>query len=363
MKAWRVYGLGDMRLDDIPCPDLRPGWVIVKTRVVQPSVTEAQRALGIPTGGSDYIRKIIAERAPVQLFGHEFCAEVVEVGEGVMGLQPGDRVAARSEVPCGQCELCRTGYGDRCRKGPIIGRQIPGCLAEFAAMPSEALVKLPDSVSDSEGAWIQPLSSAVAAVASARLEMGDSVLVLGQGAMGICALQVARVAGAGLVIGADVRAQALEMARSLGADVTVNAGEDLADAEMLEATGGLGADVVIEAAGGNPGQGLAGDRALRRAFQLVKDGGRIVQIAYLGAPIEVAVDSLIRARGLKYLSADVPSVRLLEYAVRLVASGRVQVKPLITHVLKGLESVPAAFEITANKAKYGAAGPAQVHLC
>src|ERR1700719_2433848 len=99
MKAWRFSGFGDMRLDDVPEPVCRPGHVLAQPLCVQPSVTEAQLAFGIRTLAYERIKKRLETEAPVQLFGHEFCARIVEVGEGVTRFVPGDRVAARAKLP------------------------------------------------------------------------------------------------------------------------------------------------------------------------------------------------------------------------------------------------------------------------
>src|SRR5262245_49557177 len=135
MKAWRFYGFGDMRLDDVPLPALRPGHVLAKILYVQPSVTEAQLAFGIPTLALERIKRRLETEAPVQLFGHEYCARVVETGEGVTRFRPGDRVAGRAKLPCGECPLCGDGRAHLCRKGPIIGFDLPGCFSEYAVLP------------------------------------------------------------------------------------------------------------------------------------------------------------------------------------------------------------------------------------
>ena len=110
MKAWRWYAFGDMRLDEVPQPEAKPGWVVAKIKIVQASVTEAQCAIGLPTNETETTRKLIEQKAPIRLFGHELCAEIVEVGKGVESLKVGDRVVARGKVPCYNCELCRTGH-------------------------------------------------------------------------------------------------------------------------------------------------------------------------------------------------------------------------------------------------------------
>src|SRR5437764_13862746 len=109
MKAWRFHGFNDMRLDVVPVPECRPGHVIVEPLCVQSGVTEAQLAQGIPTLAYDRIKRRLETDAPIQLFGHEFCARIVETGPGVTNFKAGDRVAARAKLPCQACPLCLSG--------------------------------------------------------------------------------------------------------------------------------------------------------------------------------------------------------------------------------------------------------------
>src|SRR5206468_8048266 len=134
-----------------------------------------------------------------QLFGHEFCVRIVEVGEGVTRFRVGERVAARAKLPCGNCSLCASERSHLCRKGPIIGFQLPGCFSELALLPEIALVRVDDRISNSEAACLQSLSDSVAAVETAEVRLGDSVAIFGQGSMGLECLQVARISGAGVV--------------------------------------------------------------------------------------------------------------------------------------------------------------------
>lgn len=359
MKAWRFYNFGDMRLDDVPEPECPPGHVIAQPLCVQPSVTEAQLAFGIPTLAYQSIKRRLETEAPVQLFGHEFCARVLEVGQGVTRVRPGDRIAARAKLPCGKCPFCLDGRNHLCRKGPIIGFQLPGCFAERAVLPEVALVKVDDRISDSEAACLQSLSDSVAAVETAGIAIGDTVAIFGQGSMGLECLQVARNSGAGLIISVDVRDEACKVSLELGADVAINARKEDPVEAILSRTGGNGADVVFECAGGSPTQGLAGTKSLTQAIDSVRSGGKLVGVSWFGAPLQLDVD-LLRERSLRFVFPDISTLGHLEHTVRLVASGRVRLKPTITHVLQGLESVPRAFEITANKGKYQAINPAQV---
>jgi threonine dehydrogenase-like Zn-dependent dehydrogenase len=359
VKAWRFYNFGDLRLDEVPVPQLRPGHVLVEPLVVQPSVTEAQLAFGIPTLAYDRIQKRLETEAPVQLFGHEFCARIIETAPDVAGFKVGDRIAARAKLPCGDCSLCNSERSTLCRKGPVIGFDLPGCFSEIAILPEIALVKVDDAISDSEAACLQSLSDSVAAVETAGIQMGDAVAIFGQGSMGLECLQIARMSGAGLLITVDVRDESCEMSKLLGADHALNARNCDVVAAIRELTGGNGADVVFECAGGSPKQGLAGAQSLRQAIDAVRSGGKVVGVSWFGGPLELNID-LLRERSLRYLFPDISTQAHLQHTVRLVASGRVQLRETIRHVLEGLESVPQAFEITANKGKYQAINPAQV---
>jgi threonine dehydrogenase-like Zn-dependent dehydrogenase len=361
MKAWRFYGFGDMRLDDVPEPALRPGHVLVEPLCVQPSVTEAQLALGIPTLAYDRVKRRLETEAPIQLFGHEFCARIVATGPGVSRFRKGQRVAARAKLPCGDCALCTSERSDLCRRGPVIGFDLPGCFSEIATLPEIALVGVDDRISDSEAACLQSLSDSVAAVQTADIQLGDTVAIFGQGSMGLECMQIARLCGAGKIITVDVRDESCRVSQELGADYAINARNCDVVAAIRDLTGGNGADIVFESAGGSPKQGLAGTQTLRQAIDAVRSGGKIIGVSWFGGPLELDVD-LLRERSLRYLFPDISTQAHLEHTVRLVAAGRVRLLPTITHTLEGLESVPRAFEITANKGRYRAINPAQVTI-
>jgi L-iditol 2-dehydrogenase len=156
-----------------------------------------------------------------------------------------------------------------------------------------------------------------------------------------------------------VREEACRTSRELGADHALDARTCDAVATIRDLTGGNGVDVVFECAGGSAKQGLSGHATLLQAIDAVRSGGKLVGVSWFGGPLALDVDRL-RERSLRYLFPDISTLAHLDYTVRLVASGRVRLKPTITHVLSGIQSVPKAFEITANKGAYRAINPAQV---
>ena len=148
VRGWLTHAFNEISLEEVPYPEIKPGWAIVKTKVVQPSVTEVQLFYGERSNSYDKVKKALA-KGPQQLFGHEFCAEIVDVDEkNQYGLQVGNRVGAT-----------HTHIG-------TIGRDFPGCFSEYAAIPLDALAKMPDGVTDWEVAAIQPLTSCIFDVTS-----------------------------------------------------------------------------------------------------------------------------------------------------------------------------------------------------
>ena len=344
IKGWVTYDFNDMRLEEVPYPKLKPGWAIVKTKVVQPSVTEVQLFYGERSNSYDKVKKKLAE-GPQQLFGHEFCGEIVEIDDkNEFGLGVGDRVGAT-----------HTHIG-------TIGRDFPGCFSEYAAIPLDALAKMPAGVTDWEVAAIQPLTSCIFDVRSMGITLGDTVLVLGQGVMGLNCTQVAKVAGADVVIGVDRRDDILALARELGADVTINASKENVVDRVMELTHGKGVPFVIEAASGSPRMGLSGGSTVSDAVACVAAGGKVLSIPHFHEPVTLDFNYL-RAKRVTYMfPPELATPKQMALAARLIAQKRIKIDPMITHKLEGLEKIPDSLEITANKAKYGALNPAQVRF-
>ncbi|MDP6483826.1 MAG: zinc-binding dehydrogenase [Nitrospinota bacterium] len=361
MKAWRFYAFGDMRLDEVPPPEAKPGWVVCWVRRVQPSITDVQRALGIGTINSDLLRERLERCAPVQLLGHEMSAEVAETGEGVEGLAPGDIVSTSGHVSCGACTGCRAGKEAWCTDKIHVGINTPGAFAEMLAMPAAGLVRVPPTLDDASIVCLQPLSSVVAAVGDARLGPGETVAITGQGVMGLYALQAARMRGAAAVYAVDVKDEALALSRKFQADAAIDARSEDPVARGWELTEGRGADLVFECAGGSADHGLSGHATLHQAFRMVRPGGRVMQVA--GLVGEVQVDPrFMRSRGIQWIFPEGHGAETLRQGAEWVATEGVDVRSLVTHEVWGLERLPEAMEITRHKEKYKATNPCQVVL-
>ena len=358
MRGWYLYRINDMRLKEVPVPVLKEGHLLAEILCAQPSVTETQTVAGIgnPYGFQDRLKK----EGSLPLPGHEYCARVVKTNEGSK-FKPGDRVAGLAKIPCGSCSMCQSGYSMLCKNTDLMGVTIPGIFSELVLLPERALIKVDDRVSASEGACLQPMSDCVGAVETAEVNIGDTIAIFGQGCLGINSLQVARASGAGALIAVDVRDDILNISKQVGANYTINAKDTDPVNAIKEITEGKGADIVFEGAGGNPKKGLAGTQTIQQSIDSVKDGGKVIILSFYGQPVEMPAD-IMRMRNLQIIFPKMTTIGHLQHAMRLVASGQLQLKPIITQVLSGIDAVPKAFEITGNKGKYNSIMPAQVMM-
>ncbi len=271
-------------------------------------------------------RKILAGRFPGTRFphvpGHEFSGTVVALGPRTDGPPPGTRVGVEVHVGCGTCDRCREGLYNLCRNygrtetgHAHVGFTIAGGLAEFVSVPTAALHPLPDSVSTADGAWTDNLGVALWALERGRLRAGESVVVIGPGAIGLCAAQLAHASGAGLVTIVG-RGERLARAARFG-DATV----DERDAASLAGS----ADLVVEFAG-------TADAA-RLAISSARRGGRVVLGGATGQGVELSgIDLSTIVRGhLDVLGSVANPMGVSGRALRVLARGGVDVASLTTH--------------------------------
>lgn len=256
--------------------------------------------------------------------GHEFSGVVRRVGSAVTRVRPGQRVCVNPLLSCGRCPACRRGTPQRCERMTFIHRAGGSGFAEFVLRDEDWVYPLPASLSFEEGTMIETLSVALHAVNQAPLAAGSRVAVFGVGPVGLLVLQVARITGAGQAFVVDLQDHRLEMARRLGADVAINGRRDDPVAAIREATEGLGVDAAFECVGH--------DEPLRNALAALRRGGTCVAVGIYEEP-RVTLDMMqIVGRELR-LVGMVGYAYEFEEALRLAASRRVDLKPLISRVV------------------------------
>jgi len=338
-----LHCANDIRLENRPIPQPGPNEVLL--RMDQVGICGSDVHYWTHGRIGDFIVK-----APMVL-GHEASGIVHQIGKGVTHLKEGDRVAVEPGVPCRFCEFCKGGQYNLCPDISFCATPpFNGNLCRFYTHAADFCYKLPDNVSMEEGALLEPLSVAVHACRRAGVGMGKTVLICGAGPIGLVCLLTSKAMGASSVIITDISPSRLEVAKSLGADHTLLVGkeddEQSLTAQIISKLGGR-ANVTIECSGA--------ESSVRLGIFATERGGVLVLVG-LGAaeikiPIVNAASREVDIRGIFRYANCYP------IALDLVASGRVNVKPLITHRFQLQESL-AAFET----ARTGAGGAIKVMI-
>ncbi len=264
---------------------------------------------------------------PPRILGHEVCGEVVELGDGVSSVRPGDYVAAESHITCGQCFQCRTGQAHVCQTYRLLGIDVDGSYAEYVALPERVLWKTSPDIPPELACVQEPLGNAVYAALVEDLS-GCSVLISGCGPTGLFAAAVARVAGASVILATDISEYRLGLAKQVGADHVLNANTDRPEAiagAILDLTGGEGVDCALEMSG-DPG-------ALHQAFRSVKNGGRVTLFGIPTGPVCFDLPNEIIFKGIRVYG--VTGRRLFNTWYRLAGlfKAGLDIRPVITHRL------------------------------
>lgn len=258
MRVARLYDFLDVRIEEQPVPAIGPGEALVRAR-----------ACGICSG--DVVPWYIRKKAPL-VFGHEPVGQIAAVGDGVSAFRPGDRVFVHHHAPCFRCRACARGEFVQCptwKQSQID----PGGMAEYFRVPAVNLagdtLRLPDHVSDADGALVEPLACVVKSLDRGGAVAGASVLIIGLGVMGQLHVVLARHLGARQILAADLVASRCARARQLGADVVIDATADDLAAQVTAHTDGEGAEIVIV--------GPATVPALEQGLACAARGGTVVQ--------------------------------------------------------------------------------------
>jgi L-iditol 2-dehydrogenase len=312
MRAGVFQGGGRVVAGEWPRPAAGPGELLLRVR-------------GCGLCGSD-IAKIVAPdtRGPA-VFGHEIVGDVVEAGEGVAGFGTGDRVVAAHHVPCGACHYCRRGSESMCRAFKTSNLD-PGGFAEYVRVPPanvrHATFRIPDHLTDEEASFVEPLACCVRAVDRARVEPGDTAVVVGLGSIGCLFIQLLRRVGAA-VIGADPLPERTARALALGARAA--GGSGAAATAARQASEGRGVDHVVLTGGGT--------EVLPWAVEVARDGGALHCFAGGSGEVLPLPLGTLYHRELTVMSHYSSSPATLSRAFWLLAAGKVEVDGLITHRL------------------------------
>ncbi len=277
-------------------------------------------------------------RIPPLIMGHEAAGIIEEVGKNVSGFEKGDRVCFDSTVYCSKCQPCRMGLYNRCEKRQVLGVSTPefkrhGAFAEYVAVPWWIVSKIPENMSFVQSALLEPASIGTHAANRAPISTNDTVVVIGAGTIGLFILQAARLRGAARVIVADINEFRLVLAKKLGADKVINPLKSDLRETIFKETKNRGADVTFEAVGYA--------QTFRDGVSLTKTGGHLVAVGNLEKTAEFNLQELV-ARELTFTGSYASSGEFRD-CIELVASGKINVEPLISDVLP-LKDGPGAFD-------------------
>lgn len=311
MRALIYEGPWQMPLREIPAPDLEPDQVVV-----------AVHAAGICGSDVHGFTGSTGRRTPGIVMGHEFSGAIAALGANIETYAVGDRVVVQPLHRCGTCAMCRAGRGNICQNRTLIGMHIHGAYAEAVGVPQAQLYRLPDDLSYEHGAWAEPLSVALHAVAITPLDLMDTVVVVGAGPIGLLTAQVARRRGAGRIIVTDRNEHRLAVARELGADLVVNIANADPVAAVQRATDGLGADVTFEAVGITP--------TVQQALAVTRVGGAITWIGNSAPEVTLNMQQVVTRE--ITIRGTYGFDREFSQAIELLRTRRIDVEPLIERV-------------------------------
>jgi L-iditol 2-dehydrogenase len=265
-------------------------------------------------------------RIPPIVMGHEAAGRIAALGVGVTRLAEGDRVTFDSTIYCGACGFCKRGEVNLCDHRQVLGVSCgdysrTGAFAEYVAVPARVVYKLPENISFAEAAMLEAVAVAIHAVSLAEISAQSTALVVGAGTIGVLILQALRAAGCKRVFVSDVDASRLKLAKELGAADILRADADVVE-QILQRTGGVGVDVAMEAVGR--------DETVNAAIASVRKGGTVVLVGNISPaatlPLQKVVTRQIRLQGSCASAGEYPQ------AIALMASGAIQVKPLISAI-------------------------------
>ncbi|MBQ5948482.1 NAD(P)-dependent alcohol dehydrogenase [Massilia sp. ST3] len=337
MKAAVFRGPGHIALERKPVPVAGPGEAVIRMTMTTICGTDV------------HILKGEYPVAPGLTIGHEPVGVIAELGSGVVGYTLGQRVVVGAITPCGQCHSCLEAHQSQCgghlMGGWRFGNTIDGCQAEYIRVPFAManLAPIPDGLSDEQVLMCPDImSTGFGGAENGAIRIGDTVAVFAQGPIGLCATAGARLRGASRIIAIDTVPERLEMAMRLGADHVVDfRAEDPVEA-IRRLTGGLGADVSIEA--------LGTQQTFESCLRVLRPGGTLSSLGVYSGKLGLPVDAFAAGLGdHKLVTTLCPGGKhRMQRLMNVVASGRLDLRPLVTHRFR-LDDIVEAYELFANQ--------------
>jgi (R,R)-butanediol dehydrogenase/meso-butanediol dehydrogenase/diacetyl reductase len=329
MKALRWYGRRDLRYDDVPEPG--PGQIKIRVALAGICGSDIKEYSSGPV-------MIPPDRVPLTI-GHEYVGRVAAVGEGVTGFRVGDRVSGVGNYACGQCYSCRMGYPNTCLDQGFAGLRSEGCFAEYFTIPAYSCYPLPDNVSDEAGAMVEPLAVALHAVRRGNVQLGDTVVIVGDGTIGLCAVAGARVSGASAIYLVSKHREHGEIGRKMGATDVLYLDDGDPIEKVQDLTGGPGADVALECVGRPETPQLAVD--------LTRRHGTVVIVGVFAQSGTLDFNTLMfTERAMVGSSIYIDEGRT---AVEFMADGRIDPTPLVTSIVPLEKGADGMAQLLDNK--------------
>jgi len=343
MKAALKNSEGTFDVKDVDSPELNhPDWVLAKIKVSGICGTDLRHW---KKEEPELVRKIM---------GHEMSGEVLKVGNAVTNVKPGDRVVIETVLGDGTCDWCNVQQYNLCPElYPVRMKTVSQAFAQCIAGPSKKFYKLPEHVSYEEATLLDTFAVGLHAIQLSGIKLNDKVAIIGAGPIGLGQLQLAKISGADVMI-TDVVDSSLSIAKELGADLVVNTKNEDGYKQLMEFTGGRGADITFECAGG-PSM----PETLPQAISFTRIGGKVVIVGGFDAgetsiPLEW---QKIQMKEIKLIPSASYSYwgiySEMQICLDLLAKGKLNAKKLITHSF-ALDEINKAFETAENKQKTGA---------
>ncbi len=323
MKAVVSHGVGDFRIEDVPIPPVHEGEVLLEIHYCGVCGTDVHQYHGhweLEVGATP---------------GHEISGLVKEVGPKVEHFAPGDRVSLNPGVTCQVCDFCRSGRVDLCADRVSLYHYRRGGFAEYTVLPERQIYKLPEGLPLECGAFLEPAGACVHGIDRAEIKPGQSVAVFGGGAAGLMLMQLSLLSGASKVFLSEPQEGRRRLAEELGATATINPVTDNAVEAIKELSGG-GVDLAIESAG------LAVTAS--QCLDVVKRGGRIVLFGVCDPQDRVEFSPYLVFRNELTIAGTVMIHDAFPRTLELLASQRLRVQPLISHMIP-LERFQEALEM------------------